>query len=285
MPKRQPTAVARQRRARERAITDPQSSFRMVPTHLLLEPRNPARETFDEGKLNELIESIRALGEIIEPLIVHPEGDNFRVDAGHRRLLCARTLLMSHTPCLVRFNSRVSGEAMKLHENYFREDLNAAEEARYLSRLLEADCGGDVDNLVELVKRPRDYIEGRLLLMSGDPAVLEALAGAVISIGAAHELNRVENRSRRLMLLEAAAQGGASVRMVRDWRIQGNFQDAELAGLAVGIQPPERPAPAPEPYRMTCFLCGGTGDTWELEMLHVHQSCRRAAARQAEAAK
>jgi ParB/RepB/Spo0J family partition protein len=227
------------------------------------------------------MDSIRAIGEIMEPLIVHPEDAFFRVDAGHRRLLCARALKLALVPCLIRHNSKISGEALKLHENYFREDLNAAEEARYLSGLLEAECGGDVDRLVELVKRPRDYVEGRLILMQGDPAVLEALAGSVLSIGVAHELNRVEDPSRRQMLLEAAAQGGATVRMVRDWRIQGNFQDAEMRGVENGIPPPATPAPAPEPYRMECFLCGGTGDAWELEMLHVHKSCRAVAARQA----
>lgn len=250
------------------------AEFRLIPVELLLEPLTAARETFDEAKLAELMESVRAVG-ILLPLIVDPEGDKYRVHAGHRRLIVARALHLPSVWCRVRLPGTISGEAVKVHENYFREDLNPAEEARFLNSLLASECGGDCDKLVALVKRPRDYVEGRLILLRGDTRVLDALAAGTIAIGVAHELNKIIDPARRMMYLDAAMTGGASVRTVREWRIQGNLDDGNTPAPIAGVGDAGLNQAAPQEYRMECFLCHSDEDKHEMDFVHVHRSCRR----------
>ena len=256
------------------------SEDRLIPVELLDEPENAARETFDETKIEELIESIRAVG-ILNALIVKPNGERYQVVAGHRRLICARAAGLPLIKCRVWADGGPSPEAVKAHENYFREDLNPAEEARYLGRVLEAECGGDVDNLVRMVRQSREYLENRLILLRGDPMVLDALAAGALNLGVAHELNKVQDAGRRAMYLEAATAGGASVRMVRDWRVQGNAMDAAARGDQVGAEGPVNPTAHIEPYVMRCFACGSDEDKHEMEVTYLHKTCRRMMERQA----
>jgi hypothetical protein len=82
------------------------------------------------------------------------------------------------------------------------------------------------------------------------------------------------------MYLSAAMQGGASVRMVRDWRINGNMQDAELAAMQNGEPIPVRtPAYTPPSNEIRCSLCGSSEDAHELQIIYVHRSCERVAQR------
>lgn len=255
--------------------SSPACDFRRLETAKLLEPLNPARQTFDEVKLKELIASIRELG-VIEPIIVTPEGDKYRVHAGHRRLIAGRALQLDAFPCMVYKSKTGLAEALKSHENRIREDLNAGEEARYFHDLLESQCEGDVDKLCELVKSRRGYVEQRLLLFSGDERVYKALCDGVITIGVAEELNKIHESARRMMYLDAAMQGGASVRMVRDWRINGNMMDQlhpQLPGSTSGnvaqIQGEQEIDPT------SCYLCHSSTDRHEMEILYVHRSCAR----------
>jgi ParB/RepB/Spo0J family partition protein len=264
------------------------SEYREIETTLLLDPADAARDTLDEDALNKLILSIRRFG-VLEPLLVHPEGGMYRVDAGHRRLICVRAVGLKTCPCRVFEDGAEFGEAMKHHENACREDLNPAQEARHFQRLLENLCGGDTDRLCELVQERRDYVEARLLLIQGDPRIFQALSDGALKIGVAQELNKIADPARRMMYLECAMQGGASVRMVRDWRIRGNMDDAAMGVLSVPDNPTETPQQLPVPaLYLQCYVCAGTEDAHEMEILYIHRSCAKAmqrfAARDAAAA-
>ena len=274
-------------KARSRASAPPQESTgiyesREIELGLLLEPLNPARANFDEAKLYELIESIRAVG-ILQPLCVEREGKQFRVHAGHRRLIAARAIPLQTIPCRVFPPGALDGEAIKHHENKMREDLNAAEEARHFDALLESKCGGDVDRLCAMVMERREYVEERLILIHGDLRVFQALSDSVISIGVAKELNKVNDVARRIMYLDAAMQGGASVRMVRDWRVRGNAQDAmQHDGPSIELNNSEGFQKKTVVEQIHCYMCDSTEDTHEMEILYVHRSCARAARRMSE---
>jgi ParB/RepB/Spo0J family partition protein len=248
--------------------------FRHVETGLLLEPMLASRETMDEARLAELIDSISKVG-LIEPLVVKPEGPYYRILAGHRRFVSCKALGFTSIPCIVRPAADVAGEAVTAHENAFREDLNPAEEAKYFSRLLETQCGGDTDKLAELVRYSRERVEGRLLLLQGDQRVFEELGAGRITLGVARELNMVQDAGLRLSYLDAAVRGGASIQLVREWRIKANAMYGE--GIpAIADQPAAGMAalPAPE-FRMCCFLCNDDSDVYEMELLYVHRRCRR----------
>ncbi len=65
--------------------------FQIVPIDKLFEsPLNP-RHTFNEKKMAELVESIKAKG-ILTPLIVRPSDGRFEIGAGHRRYRAAHDI-------------------------------------------------------------------------------------------------------------------------------------------------------------------------------------------------
>lgn len=249
--------------------------FRLIDIDLLDAPLDPARETFDEVKLNELVTSIRDIG-LIEPLVVRPKNGRFEIVAGHRRWCAAAVAGLTPIPCLIRGEDGVSDAAIKIHENVMREDLNPGEMAVWFARALESDCGGDVDRLVEMVKRPREYVESRLLLLSGDPEILAAVKDNKLSFAVGRELNRVSDQGYRRSYLDAAIRGGASARMVRDWRIQAErlikALPAEEPGPDLSSSPPAKEMPGSS---LICFLCEDSDPIYELELLYVHTGCRK----------
>lgn len=276
---------------RSNAATTPKSSEELssaqsldLDIKLLLEPKHAARTQFDEVKLHELIESIRNVG-LLEPLVVYPEGDYFRIAAGHRRYVAVSALEWKIVPCRVFPNGRAAWAALMHHENRFREDLNPADEARHFAMLLEEQCDGDVDKLCALVHERRGYVEDRLLLCIGDTKIFDALAAGAIGVGVAGELNKVTDPERRQMYLDAAMRGGATVGMVRQWRVQGNAQDQLLQALREGEAPvtSEHVSDHPKQSLMQCVLCQSDSDQWDMEVLFAHKSCLRVREREREA--
>lgn len=246
-----------------------------VPLSKLLEPRIPARSAFDADKLQELRDSIRVLGLILVPLIVEEEDGQYRIHAGHRRWTAAKSEGLKALPCMVWKSGTVPAEAVKSHENAAREDLNVADEAVYFKRLLEEVCGGDVDRLVSLVKQKESYVQARLCLILGDPAVFAGLEAGVLSIGVAEELNKIESEPRRKQYLLVAAQGGCTVRTMRDWRIQGNLADQNHPNGPIDLSQ-LGPAPPPPPNsRPRCYICNSEEDQHEMQVRFVHSSCER----------
>lgn len=255
-----------------------------VPVAMLLEPLIPARRAFDDVKFKELCDSIRSFGRVLVPMLVEREGDHFRIHAGHRRYEAAKVVGIEMVDCMIWDAGTVSGEAMKSHENFAREDLNAAEEADYFVRLLEGHCEGDVLRLAAMVKQPEPYVQQRLALKLGDPRVFEALALGLISIGVAEEFNKVRSAGYRLQFVTVAAQGGCSIRQARDWRVMANNmpeQNGDIAAIVTEASPPPPPQPNSNPV---CMFCQGRDDQFEIQVLFAHRSCLRAAERRSEGA-
>lgn len=240
----------------------------------LLAPKLAARDTMDEGAMHELIESIRDVG-LLQPLVVEEEGQYFRIHAGHRRSIACGALELETVPCMIWPAGCVPGEAVKSHENAFREDLNPAEEALYFRTLYQTVCGEDTDALAALVKRKRALVEDRLLLIGGDADVFESLRRGLIGVGVAEELNQVKDRGMRMVFLSAAAQGGAKTTQVRLWRKQYENSLTNIAELPL----PDPNAPPKNPHHheavMRCFLCDGTEEAHTFVLLWVHGPCKK----------
>lgn len=257
--------------------------FEHVPVAELLEPRIPARAAFDDAKLQELCDSLRAFGRVLVPLVVEREGDQMRVHAGHRRMEAAKLVGLASVPCMVYDAGTVPGEAVKSHENAIREDLNVAEEADYFVRLLEGPCDNDVHKLCELVKQKEPYVQQRLALKLGYPIVFDALAAGLISIGVAEEFNKIKAQGYVMQYVQVAAQGGCSIRQARDWRVAANNMPEQEGPAPMpngGVSPPPPPPMSSQP---ACIFCGRSDDQHEIRFLAAHMSCQKAAERRAEA--
>jgi len=254
------------------ARTRPEGPYREIAVELIDPPALAIRETFDQAALDDLTRSIAEVG-VLQPISVEAHGGRYRILAGHRRYISAVRAALKTIPAVIRDTSQVSGVAVTSHENAYREDVNPAEEATYLARLLETDCGGDVDRLCQLTRQARSYVEGRLLLLGGDPDVFEALRARRLSMAVARELNKVNDRGYRMMYLDAAIRGGATARIVQEWRTQANLAAPAEAPPPTTEENQYTGLPAPV-TTMTCVCCGSADEPWAMELLAVHRRCR-----------
>lgn len=104
------------------------------------DPDQP-RRTFDEGKLEELAESIRREG-ILQPIAVryHEASDRYIVIHGERRWRAAKLAGLTALPAVVRDVPADRLLVQQLMENIVRDDLNAIDRAAAL-RALKSQLG------------------------------------------------------------------------------------------------------------------------------------------------
>lgn len=248
---------------------------RRIPLSLLDEPAMAMRETMDDDALALLVLSIKANG-LVEPIVVRPKNGRYEVIAGHRRMVaCARAGVLDPL-CLVRDVDDRTVEALKVAENVDRENVNAADEATYFAELLARYCHDDVDELCEMTKRNRTYVESRLLLLRGFPQVLALLRRGEISLSVAVELNRAPDEKGLLLHLDAA-KNGASARQVRQWIVDyKNFCARQTEEFAAAVNASGETAPAPIVTGPRCPVCRDEENANRLIVLYVHDYCQKA---------
>lgn len=132
---------------------------------------NP-RKRFDEDRLKELAESIRAIG-LIEPILVRPKGSKYELVVGERRLRAARMIKAATIRAEVRGMSDDDVLDAMIAENACREDLNPIEEANHLKRVLEVGRLTQTE-LARRVGKSQEWVANRLRL-AASPTELQAL--------------------------------------------------------------------------------------------------------------
>jgi ParB family chromosome partitioning protein len=163
--------------------------LRNLPLDLIRPGRFQPRSVFDQEKLSELADSIRAQG-VVQPVVVRPldEGEGFELIAGERRWRAAQIAGLERIPAVVREVSDEVSVAMSLIENIQRENLNPLEEAAALRRLIDdfrmthqeaADAVGrsraavsNLLRLLELMQEVKDMVDMRLIEMGHARALL-----------------------------------------------------------------------------------------------------------------
>ena len=193
--------------------------LRNLPPDVIRPGRYQPRSVFDEEKLAELADSIRAQG-VVQPIVVRPIGDGeYELIAGERRWRAAQLAGIEAIPAVVRDVPDEVSVAMALIENIQREDLNPLEEATALRRLIDdfqmtqqeaADAVGrsrpavsNLLRLLELMQEVKDLIDMRRIEMGHARALLSL--DDTLQVQAAREVVRkqlsvreTENLVRRL---------------------------------------------------------------------------------------
>jgi len=246
--------------------------YRELELALVNEPPAPTRLEIHIDTLHELKMSIAERGQL-QPGGVVRNADRYDLVYGHRRYLALKDL-GALTYCAYVYDS--TSEAMlgaQLDENVVREDLTPVEEAYWFAQLADA-LGDDTDALAARLHKSRDYVEGRLNLLTGDPRVLEALKAEKISLGVARALNAYADDGDRLVLLDAAAAGGATLRLVTQWIAERKALSAARCGLPA-IDPTVAPtfdgAAAPETVK--CLFCQSDQHVYLMRPFWIHNVC------------
>jgi ParB/RepB/Spo0J family partition protein len=131
------------------------------------------RRTFDEGKMKDLVASVKEKG-IIEPIIVRTIGvpgaevKGFEIVCGERRFRAAKEAGLEEIPAVVRILDDRQALEFQVIENLQREDVHPLEEAEGYERLLKLHVEKKlmtIDDLAVKVGKSLSYVRGRMKLL------------------------------------------------------------------------------------------------------------------------
>jgi len=150
--------------------------------------KNP-RTYYDPMEMAELKDSIRAVGGVIQPILVRPIDGGHEVVAGYRRWTGSREVLGEdyEIPVLIKEMSDEEAEELALTENVARANMSPAEEAESAARIL-GRCEGNRDEAAKHLGWSRQTFDKRLALMNCSPNVRRALIERKIQLGHAELL-------------------------------------------------------------------------------------------------
>lgn len=137
----------------------------------LLQP-NPfqPRHSFAERDLKELAQSIARHG-VFTPILIRPNGNQYQIVAGERRVRASRLAGLHTIPALVVTIDDLRMQEIALLENLQRTDLNAIEQARSFAAIMKVNqwtqqqlakelglSRPQIANMVRLLKLPSPVI-------------------------------------------------------------------------------------------------------------------------------
>jgi ParB/RepB/Spo0J family partition protein len=118
------------------------------------------RMKFDDQTIDELAQSIRETG-IVQPVIVTPEADHYKIIVGERRWRAAQKAGLRKIPVLIRNIPKEKQLEVSLIENIHREELNALEIAHAYQKLID-DLGYAQHELADKVGKDRSSVANYL---------------------------------------------------------------------------------------------------------------------------
>jgi ParB family chromosome partitioning protein len=170
------------------------SAFQFIAIDTIHESTTNPRRTFDESKLHELAESIRANG-LIQPITVRPNNQGFEIVAGARRYRAAQLAELFSVPSRIVEIDDATALEWQITENALREDVHPYEEAQGYGRLLDMP-GYDIAALTEKTGKSASHIYARLSLLQLIPAVAEAFTQERITASHANLIARLPQESQ-----------------------------------------------------------------------------------------
>jgi len=174
--------------------TRPMSTGRAPIDSIHANPEQP-RRNFDALELDALAASIREHG-VLQPLLVVPEENGYRLIAGERRLRAARLAGLSDVPVTLHEEPGPRHSlALSLIENIQRHDLNALEEADAYRRLIE-EFQMTQEEVARQVGRTRAHVSNTVRLLGLASALQGALLTQAISAGHARALAGLPTKSQ-----------------------------------------------------------------------------------------
>ena len=193
------------------AVKEAADEVRMLPIRLIDPNPDQPRRSFNEEALEELAASIRAVG-VIQPIIVAPIGERYRIIAGERRYRASRMAEQEEIPAIVRDWDQQRQMEAALIENLQRDDLNPIEEARGVRHLMD-ESGLTQEKIAERLGKSRPAVANLLRLLNLVDSVQQLVIEGKLSAGHARALVTVDPK-RQVQLANLTVQLGWSVRQL-----------------------------------------------------------------------
>lgn len=177
----------------------------------LIEPSSAQPRThFDEGRLEELAQSIRSNG-IVQPILVRRRGGRYQLIAGERRWRAAQRAGLQRVPAVVREIPDDKLLELALIENIQRQELNAIEEAHAYKRLIET-LGLTQEVVAQRVGRDRSFITNYLRLLRLPEDIQRLVEEEKLTMGHARALLGVDDQDIQRKVARNIIEQSLSVR-------------------------------------------------------------------------
>jgi ParB/RepB/Spo0J family partition protein len=163
-------------------------------------PANRVIGGFDQAKLEQLAESIKAVG-VQQPAVVrpHPQGEGYELVAGERRWRASSLAGLDYLPCVVRDLDDNQTLKIQVIENLQREDVHPLDETDGYERLV-SEGGYDPALIAQEVGRSVSYVYQRLRLGKLVPTARQLLLDGDIQVAHAVLLARLGDDQQREVL-------------------------------------------------------------------------------------
>ena len=193
------------------SVVAPGEELQEVDIDLIDPNPDQPRLRFNEDKLNELAQLIRANG-LVQPLLLRRSANGrYQIVAGERRWRAAQLAALPKVHAVVRNIPDSKLLELALIENIQREELNPIEEASAYQRLIH-NLGLTQDEVAQQVGKDRSSIANYLRLLKLPEDVQRMLEDELISMGHARALLGLDTKDQIRRLANEVAEKKLSVR-------------------------------------------------------------------------
>ena len=167
---------------------------------VLINPAQPRRQFSDED-LQELADTIKAVGILHPPLVRPLQNGDYELISGERRLRAAKLAGLKKITVVVREASALFSAEAALIENIQRADLNPIEIAKALKSLMES-LGINQEALSLRIGKKRSTIANYVRLLSLPSHIQHRIMSGEITMGHAKIILSLDNESKQNILLQ-----------------------------------------------------------------------------------
>ena len=182
----------------------------VLPIDLIERNPDQPRKEFNEEKLQELADSIKANG-VLQPILVRPKGERYEIVAGERRWQASQRAGLTEMPVLVREVTDDEVFQLALIENLQRSDLNPIEEAQGYRKLI-SEKALTQEQLAQMLAKSRSTVANTLRLLDLPEEVQDLTAAGALTPGHARAILSVPTPEARVRLARKVTNEGLSVR-------------------------------------------------------------------------
>jgi len=170
------------------------------------------RMRFDPSSIEELARSMRESG-VIQPILVVPEGETYKIIVGERRWRAAQKAGLRKIPVLIRHIPKERQLEISLVENLHREDLNPLEIAHVYQRLI-GELNYTQEEIADRVGKDRTSVTNYLRLLNLPEIVQDYLSENKITMGHARALLALVEAESQISLAREIVHKNLTVREV-----------------------------------------------------------------------
>ncbi len=197
-------------------VASPSEQIKQVSIEKVSPNSEQPRKYFDEKALAELAESIKVHG-IIQPLVVTPQGEGYRIVAGERRYRASLIAGLEKISVIIRNHKELEELEIALVENVQRVDLSPLEQAVSIVRLRD-QFSLTPREIAKKLGKAETTVSNIVRLLHLPSEAIDALQQKRITEGHARTLLALKSDEKaQTELLKLITNSGISVREAEEW--------------------------------------------------------------------